>query len=557
MRRPALPAFVLVLSALLVALLPRGGLAQPAAKLDVRDLVVMINGTTPAGTSVIGAGVIVGRDDQGQTYVITAQHVAAGQLTGPPALTVALRAAPEERHPARLVDAAINPELDLAVLTIEAVDPGLPDALPIGRMAEPMEAAEELMFVGQTAGQPWAETPLTEKVGLLNRATVTVQSNYGGPGVSGGAAIDSSMRIFGIALNDRLGVIEVLLLSVIADELRKAGIPFDITEGERTAPTLDIALALSIVDRAREMRDGSSLGQGAALSLLVRQGNSFNGVDFAGINFDKANLTGADLSTTRLWLSNLDGIVADGANIRESGWRFATARQASFKGTDLAGVYAPFLIAPEADFSGATAQGASFYAGELAGARFDDADLTGAVLAFADLRGASFRNANLTKAHLIGAQLEGADFEGATFDDTNMLGAWLNPFNLTEQQRAGTCAVPISLGGGNQFVLVERWESNKYSTGYEFDDLTWGLYIPAETLVSTLLPRCPEVPHGQGFDGRYATDFRLSLDRSLLNLAGRRSAVEQRAEAFIARLSNPPPDRIIYSAPPARSDAAQ
>jgi uncharacterized protein YjbI with pentapeptide repeats len=69
---------------------------------------------------------------------------------------------------------------------------------------------------------------------------------------------------------------------------------------------------------------------------------------------------------------------------------------------------------------------------QLAGARFQGADLTGAYLGDADLRNADLREANLTGTYLGNAKLRNANLRGA-----NLTGAYLEHADLEEANLEG------------------------------------------------------------------------------------------------------------------------
>lgn len=224
----------------LTALTAPSAMAQGADAHVPRDLVVMINGRTPSGSEVLGAGLIVGQDTTGRTYIATARHVVT-DLFGPYEITVSHFTAPGQPVPAELVKSDFNEYLDLAVIAADLPAAG-PDApLPVGSLVETPEIGDDVKLIGQTEGEPWAETPTTEKVGISIPGRIVVISEYGGPGLSGGAAFDTSGRIIGIAVTDDRSIITILPLSVIAEELARYGIPFMIEEGEKIVDLLDDA----------------------------------------------------------------------------------------------------------------------------------------------------------------------------------------------------------------------------------------------------------------------------------------------------------------------------
>ncbi|MDF1777094.1 MAG: trypsin-like peptidase domain-containing protein [Rhizobiaceae bacterium] len=202
-----------------------------------RDLVVMINAQSPNGQSVQGAGVIVGYGNDGLAFIATARHVVHSPFVN---LGIEVRhiSAPDSPIPASLVKFDFNKDLDLAV--ISAALPARRASMRVGSLLKAPEVGDNVKLIGQTGGVPWAESPTSEKVGISKPGRIAVQSSYGGPGLSGGAALDDSGRVFGIALTDDGFIVTVLPISEIAKELAQHYIPFMIEEGKKRINPLDV-----------------------------------------------------------------------------------------------------------------------------------------------------------------------------------------------------------------------------------------------------------------------------------------------------------------------------
>lgn len=212
------------------------------------SLVVMIEGRTPSGAAVKGAGLVVGRLRTGEPLIVTAKHLTHSIES---VNEVALRFfdAPDRLIPGRVLPENFGKDLDLAVVAADhaAALRGLDFAeqIPVGRLDEPIKLEERLALIGQTEGMKWNSTSHNQMVTADQGNSVRVNSPEAGPGVSGGVAVDSSDRIIGIALNDDRYVITVLKLSVIATQLRAAGLPFAIAHGQaRIASEQDFAAGL-------------------------------------------------------------------------------------------------------------------------------------------------------------------------------------------------------------------------------------------------------------------------------------------------------------------------
>lgn len=299
---------------------------------------------------------------------------------------------------------------------------------------------------------------------------------------------------------------------------------------------MEFSVALAIVDRVREARDGSNQGQGGAFAALLAQGYDFIGTDFSGVSFRGVDLTAADFSEAVLHFADFRGATLIEARLAKAGIRLGQADEKSdFTNADLSGVYAPLFEAQGANFEGAVLVGANFYGGNFRGARMAGADLQGAAFAFADLRGADLSGANLAGAHLVGALLDGAQLDGAIFDQTNMLAAVRDPATVSSNQRAGACRHQAILQYGyGRLEIVERWESSRFSSGYEYDSLNeYDAGFPVPGYDDLSLPVClSSSESATGFNAAYPFDESFRLERSYLDKVGRRKKAVERFEAF-------------------------
>lgn len=320
----------------------------------------------------------------------------------------------------------------------------------------------------------------------------------------------------------------------------------DFPDAVQAPPALavDVAALQAVLDRAVEKRDGAMQGQVDAIEALIQRGYTFDNADLAGISLEGADLSGGVFTGALLQAADLTGVSARGTNMQGTDLRFARLVQGRFAEALLSGSYAPFIWGQEADFEGADLRQGNFFAADLRGASFRDADLRGAALAFADLRGATFDGANLTGAYLAGSILDGATFENATVDNTEFTGATAAAFALTARQRAGACRHEPRLDGVGtggllpwRVDLMERWASNKYSTGYEFDDILHSSWLlPGFSQMA--LPRCtstPDAPPRYDAGGSPATRT-IALDRSYLSKARRYPAFRQRVSSHLELL---------------------
>lgn len=303
--------------------------------------------------------------------------------------------------------------------------------------------------------------------------------------------------------------------------------------------TMDLSLAIETMDRLRERRDGSNQGQALAMTTLLSHGFDFVGADFSGVAFRDTVLNGADFTDARLHFIDIRGASLREADLSGTGLRLALGDASTvLAGADLTGSFAPLFEAPGADLRDARFRGATFFGADLREADLRGADFTEASLAFADLSGADLTGADFTGAYLIGTVLTGAVLAEAIFDRTDLLGAVLDPTRLSPEQMAGACRHQVSAQAGTLF-LTEQWESDRFSSGYEFDQMNeYDPYFAVAGLDDLSLPLCGTPSDSAvGFDSRSAADMRFALDRDYLAKAGRREAAMVRFDAFRRRLA--------------------
>jgi uncharacterized protein YjbI with pentapeptide repeats len=303
------------------------------------------------------------------------------------------------------------------------------------------------------------------------------------------------------------------------------------------AESMDLSVALSLLDRASAARDGSRQGQVKAIESLLARGYEYAGADFSGVAFQGANLSGGVFRKAKLHAVELGKVDARGANFSGSGLRFGNLEAADFSGADLSASYSPFVYARGAVFRGANLSPTNLFGSDLRDTNLRDAKLRGAALAFADLRGARLDGADLTGAYLIGALLEGASLDDVTFDMTDVSGAVLDIARLSASQKRGLCQRSNNDVVGWRIDLIEKWPSNKYSTGFQFEQLyTRGAAFRG--FARKELASCDGPPdRAIGFDAAYPAQQSMHLDRAYLAKAGRQRRLVERVNAHAALIA--------------------
>jgi len=213
-------------------------------------------------------------------------------------------------------------------------------------------------------------------------------------------------------------------------------------------------LTLTFNDMAGWDLAGLNLG-GVVFGWSDLTGASFAGADCAGADFTSTTLAGADFTAAAIGNASLADTTGDGFT---AGQLYATASYAAgdladvlftdndlsgwdFSGQDLSRASFQDATLAGADFTGATVRDAWFCRTDLTAAKlyatasYAAGDLAGIRLNEKDLSGWDLANQNLTDADLWGSTLAGADFTGA-----DIRGAWLGHTDLTAAQLYATAS---------------------------------------------------------------------------------------------------------------------
>jgi uncharacterized protein YjbI with pentapeptide repeats len=134
------------------------------------------------------------------------------------------------------------------------------------------------------------------------------------------------------------------------------------------------------------------------------------GVQATSVNFERANLTGADMRGAVLTNAKLADAVFAGTRLQEISATGADLRRALLHGASL----------QDAVMIGANFEDAELIIARLEGADLSAANFEGAMLDRANLRGAIFNGANFTDARFNGADVTGASFKDARFPGANL-----------------------------------------------------------------------------------------------------------------------------------------
>jgi hypothetical protein len=123
-----------------------------------------------------------------------------------------------------------------------------------------------------------------------------------------------------------------------------------------------------------------------------------------------------------------EGARADlkGAHLRFSNLFMARLERADLSSADLRNANVQWANLSGADLNGAKLGDADLFQSNFSGANLHDVSAKGASFFMADLQGADLGGANLRGADMKGTKLQGADLSGVDFTDAKMEGAELN-----------------------------------------------------------------------------------------------------------------------------------
>ena len=175
-------------------------------------------------------------------------------------------------------------------------------------------------------------------------------------------------------------------------------------------------------------------------------------MDLSGINFRRANLTGASFQGTRFWgtgndtyLGTFDDWVADfsDASLKEANLTGAILNNVSMENTNLIHAILDRANLSQVRLTSANLSSAKLIGANLQQASLENASLTGADLTEADLSKANLHRARLGRVSAVGTKLESADlrasdWRGADLSGANLSRAKLPGADLSDTRLAGT-----------------------------------------------------------------------------------------------------------------------
>lgn len=224
---------------------------------------------------------------------------------------------------------------------------------------------------------------------------------------------------------------------------------------------------VAVFSEALRGKSRGDMGQARVLGSFVQQGRTFDGQDFSGVGFARAQAPGmaapgADLTLAAFPNADLKGADFSGARMIATIFEGANLQQAK-----LQKARAALVQGQGANLQGADLSRSNWFGADLRGADLRQANLKGANLAHADMRGANLSGADLSGAFLRNADLRGAKFDGTKFLNTDVASALLPGEQLTPQQFSALCATSKPTNSIEKWQVIERIPTSRFSGGYE------------------------------------------------------------------------------------------
>jgi hypothetical protein len=165
----------------------------------MEDLIVVVRSHV-LNEDRIGTGIIFGASSD-RLYIFTANHNVRAGANDAESVSVQLKWLPDEHLKATLLQNS-DAALDVAVLTVQA-----PDSTPILHydvLGDPssLQPGDDVYSLGHPNGNLWQTNMKPDSVSSTKFDSIYFQSNFIGPGQSGGALLDGNHRLVGMILKD-------------------------------------------------------------------------------------------------------------------------------------------------------------------------------------------------------------------------------------------------------------------------------------------------------------------------------------------------------------------
>lgn len=253
---------------------------------DGLDLVAMLRGELGSG-----AAIILGRDKD-RVYLATANHVVRQGGAEAKTIEVQVKALAPKWFRARLLPPIADPDLDLAILSVDGVPLDL-CALPLDRGGDStsVRRGDPVYPVGYPGGILWAMPLTPDHASQVFPSQISFESQFVRVGFSGGALLNRRGEIIGMIAADEPPLGRAVPFDLILKAARAARYPVQLSgPSERaTRPLHTAAKAGDVAAIARllancadpneadaalrtPLHEAAAQGSGEAVRLLLRAG---------------------------------------------------------------------------------------------------------------------------------------------------------------------------------------------------------------------------------------------------------------------------------------------
>ncbi len=224
------------------------------------ELVAMVRGELGSG-----AAILLGRDGD-RVYLATANHVVRQGGEEAKKIEVQLKPLAPRWLPAQLLPPAGDPELDLALLTVDA--PGFDFcALPLHLAGDStrLRRGDPVYPVGYPGGILWAMPLAPDHASQVFPNQISFESQFVRVGFSGGALLNRRGEVVGMIVADEPPLGRAVPLAPVLNAARAAGAPIQLSASGMGA-----------------LHAAAKRGDAAAVEALLRNCADPNAVDAAG-----------------------------------------------------------------------------------------------------------------------------------------------------------------------------------------------------------------------------------------------------------------------------------
>jgi ankyrin repeat protein len=224
------------------------------------ELVAMVRGDLGSG-----AAILLGRDGD-RVYLATANHVVRQGGEEATKIEVQLKPLAPRWLPAQLLPPAGDPELDLALLTVDAASFDF-CALPLhlGGDSTRLRRGDPVYPVGYPGGILWAMPLAPDHASQVFPNQISFESQFVRIGFSGGALLNRRGEVVGMIVADEPPLGRAVPLALVLNAARAAGAPIQLSASGKGA-----------------LHAAAKRGDAAAVEALLRDCADPNAVDAAG-----------------------------------------------------------------------------------------------------------------------------------------------------------------------------------------------------------------------------------------------------------------------------------